>query len=64
MFESLNMDFKDWIMTASIIMGPILAVQAQRIVEIFREKRLRRMNIFKTLMSTRAERLHRDHVHR
>jgi hypothetical protein len=61
-FKTLNIDSKDWIMIAAIIMGPILAVQAQRIVEIFREKRSRRMNIFKTLMSTRAERLHRDHI--
>ena len=62
MLQNLNMDSKHWIMTAAIIMGPILAVQAQKIVEIFKEKRDRRMNIFKTLMSTRAERLHRDHI--
>jgi len=56
------MDAKDWIITAAIIIGPILAVQIQRTLEIYRDKRLRRQELFKTLMSTRAERLAREHV--
>ncbi|MEG7571281.1 DUF6680 family protein [Vibrio cholerae] len=62
MFESINMDAKDIIMTVAVIVGPILAVRAQKLVESFNEKRERRMRIFRTLMSTRAERLHREHV--
>ena len=62
MFESINMDTKDIIMTVAVIVGPILAVQAQKLVESFSEKRERRMRIFRTLMSTRAERVHREHV--
>ncbi|WP_318432958.1 DUF6680 family protein [Photobacterium leiognathi] len=56
------MDTKDIIMTAAVIIGPILAVQAQKLVESFGDKRERRMRIFRTLMSTRAERVHREHV--
>lgn len=62
MFESINMDTKDIIMTVAVIVGPILAVQAQKLVESFSDKRERRMRIFRTLMSTRAERVHREHV--
>ncbi|OQP99829.1 hypothetical protein BK412_25895 [Vibrio campbellii] len=62
MLESIGMDTKDVIMTAAVIVGPILAVQAQKLVESFSEKRERRMRIFRTLMSTRAERVHREHV--
>ncbi|WP_083386160.1 DUF6680 family protein [Methylomonas sp. LWB] len=62
LINELNMDTKDWIMTISVIMGPILAVQAQKFLENFSEKRERRVRLFKTLMSTRAERLNRDHV--
>lgn len=56
------MDLKDWIMIGAVIAGPILAVQAQKIIESFRDKRQRRQTIFKTLMSTRGERLSREHV--
>lgn len=56
------MDTKDIIMTSAVILGPILAVQAQKVIEKFQETRKRRMALFKTLMSTRAERLNRDHV--
>ncbi|HHQ4539790.1 TPA: DUF6680 family protein [Aeromonas veronii] len=56
------MPLKDIIMTVAVILGPILAVQAQKYIERIQDKRNRRMNLFKTLMSTRAERLNRDHV--
>lgn len=62
MFENLNMHTKDIIMTTAVILGPIFAVQAQKLIEFFQETRKRRMSLFKTLMSTRAERLNRDHV--
>ncbi|HEH9431132.1 TPA: hypothetical protein SIA29_001959 [Aeromonas sobria] len=62
MFEPVNMEAKDIIMTVAVIIGPILAVQVQKVVESYSEKRERRMRIFRTLMSTRAEKLHREHV--
>lgn len=62
MSESLSMAAKDWVTIAAIILGPILAVQAQKILEGRREKRTRRLDLFRTLMKTRAERISRDHV--
>jgi hypothetical protein len=60
--ESLEMTGKDWVTILAVVLGPILAVQAQKFLESVREKRNRRLMLFKTLMSTRAERLSRDHV--
>ncbi|ENE2745365.1 hypothetical protein ABNE89_004102 [Yersinia enterocolitica] len=57
-----GLQHKDIIMAAAVILGPILAVQAQKWLEHFREKKKRRIEIFRTLMTTRAEPLHRDHV--
>jgi hypothetical protein len=57
-----KMEMKDIIMTLAVIIGPILAVQIQKTLEQFREKKQNRLHIFRTLMSTRAQRLHRDHV--
>jgi len=62
LFEKINMESKDIIMTMAIILGPILAIQAQKTIEVFQETRKRRMELFRTLMSTRAERLNRNHV--
>ena len=57
-----GIEIKDWVMVTSVLLGPILAVQAQKIVEAMKEKRARRLAIFKSLMSTRAERVSREHV--
>jgi len=46
----------------SVLVGPILAVQAQRWVDILRDRRDRKIRIFKTLMATRAAILSPDHV--
>ena len=62
MLDELTMETRDWIMTIAVILGPILAVQAQKSMESFREKRAKRLRIFTALMSTRAERLSREHV--
>ncbi|RDL16144.1 DUF6680 family protein [Serratia fonticola] len=58
----LELDFKDVVMTCAVILGPILAVQIQKYLEQFRDKKQRRLNIFRTLMSTRAERISKEHV--
>ena len=44
------------------LIGPVLAVQAQKAVERWRDASNRRDNIFKTLMATRATRLAPNHV--
>lgn len=62
MLENLNMEAKDWITVCAVILGPIFAVQAQKIIESIREKKSRRLSLFKKLMSTRGERLNREHV--
>jgi len=57
-----SMEVKDWITIAAIIIGPILAVQAQKIVEAIRSKKQKRLKLFHTLMSTRATRISNEHV--
>ncbi|EKN4101814.1 TPA: DUF6680 family protein [Yersinia enterocolitica] len=57
-----GLQYKDFIMTVAVILGPILAVQAQKFLEQFREKKKRRIEIFRTLMTTRFDLLHRNHV--
>lgn len=47
---------------AATLLGPILAVQAQRWVDVAREKRSRRVDIFRVLMATRAASLSPAHV--
>lgn len=56
------MDATDIITILAIFLGPILAVQIQKLLEYRREHRNRKLNIFYTLMSTRATKLSQDHV--
>ena len=44
------------------LLGPILAVQAQKMIERINEQRERRLNIFRTLMATRTQTLSQEHV--
>lgn len=57
-----ELEIKDWISISAIIIGPILAVQAQKFLEAVRYKKQRRLNLFHTLMSTRATRVSNEHV--
>jgi hypothetical protein len=52
----------DWVIAGCTLLGPVLAVQAQKWVEGFREKKARRLTIFRTLMATRATNLSPAHV--
>jgi hypothetical protein len=52
----------DWVIAGCTLAGPVLAVQAQKWVEGFREKKARRLTIFRTLMATRATNLSPAHV--
>jgi hypothetical protein len=56
------MELKDWLLLGATAAGPILAVQAQKFVERFREQRGRKLRIFNTLMATRAAKMSVDHV--
>ncbi|MCG0019452.1 DUF6680 family protein [Vibrio parahaemolyticus] len=56
------MDIKDWITIGAVIIGPILAVQAQKIIENITERKRRKLQLFHTLMETRATRLSGAHV--
>jgi hypothetical protein len=52
----------EWLTILAALIGPILAVQAQKLVELGRNKRTMRDGIFRTLMATRGSRLAPDHV--
>lgn len=52
----------DWVIAATTLIGPVLAVQAQKWVERARETRARKLQVFHMLMATRGARLHADHV--
>jgi len=56
------MSLGEWLTIAAILIGPILAVQVQRLLEGLRDRRSRRMAVFHTLMATRAARLSHTHV--
>jgi len=58
----LGLELKDWATVVAALLGPILAVQAQKAVEAFREKRRRKSLLFEQLMATRAARLAPEHV--
>lgn len=52
----------DWIIASATLMGPILAVQAQKWLESLRRTRDNRLGVFYTLMATRATRVAPAHV--
>jgi hypothetical protein len=58
----MDMKFSDIVMVCAVLVAPVLAVQVQKWLEVFREKRGRKLRIFKTLMATRAATISADHV--
>jgi hypothetical protein len=46
----------------ALVIGPIAAIQAQKLIEKFSEKRNRKLNVYTTLMATRGARLSFEHV--
>lgn len=52
----------EFINLLAILLGPILAIRIQKIIEERKEDRQRKTNIFKTLMATRGTVLSHDHV--
>lgn len=59
---TLGLELKDWAILAATVLGPILAVQAQKAVEAFRERKRRKTYLFEQLMATRASRVAPEHV--
>lgn len=53
---------REWLIIAATLLGPVLAVQAQKAVEAIRDRRSRKGWVFHTLMATRAARLSPEHV--
>jgi len=49
-------------MIAAVILGPILAIQVEKLLEERRERKRRKLDLFRTLMSTRAAGLFPVHV--
>lgn len=56
------MSYNEIISVCAIILGPILAVQIEKYLERRREKKNRRLSVFKTLMATRGSVLSWAHV--
>ncbi len=52
----------DWLTVAAIVLGPVLALLAQRLLDQIREKKNRRTQLYMTLMSTRAIPLAPAHI--
>jgi hypothetical protein len=61
-FDLSQLTTSDWLIVAATIAGPVLAVQAQKWIERFRERRGRKLWVFQQLLATRAARLSADHV--
>jgi hypothetical protein len=58
----LGISLEAWLTLAAIILGPILALGVQRMLDNFREKRNRQLRVFRELMITRSMRLSPRHV--
>jgi len=56
------MTITDWLMIAAVFMGPIVAVRLTRHLDNKKEIRERKVNVFKTLMATRAYNVSWSHV--
>ena len=56
------MKFSEWITVFAILLGPIIAVQLTRYLDNKKEIRQRKLDLFRTLMATRAYNISWDHV--
>ena len=56
------MTIADWLMISAVLSGPIIAVQLTRFLDAAKEERERKLQVFKTLMATRAYTVSWDHV--
>jgi len=56
------MTIADWLMIVAVITGPVIAVRLTRYLDNQKEIRERKVNVFKTLMATRAYTVSWAHV--
>lgn len=56
------MHISDWLMILAVLFAPLVAVQVQKWLEQWKDKKQRKLRIFLTLMVTRVMRLSSDHV--
>lgn len=56
------METKDWIMTVAVLLAPLVALQVQKLIEAWKEKRFRKLGVYLTLMTTRHATLSFEHV--
>ncbi|PCI46228.1 MAG: hypothetical protein COB49_08855 [Alphaproteobacteria bacterium] len=56
------MTIADSLMILSVLLAPLVALQVQKHLKVWEEKKERRVQIFKMLMSTRATRIDPSHV--
>lgn len=56
------MAFSDWLNVLAVLLSPLVALQVSTWLDKRREARARRLNVFRTLMATRATGLSADHV--
>ena len=56
------MIISDWLVIVIILLAPLLAIQTQKYIENSREKKARKMKIFRTLMATRENPLNPQRV--
>jgi len=56
------MNTSDWLIIIAILLSPLIALEVQRYIDIFRERRIRKMRIFETLMTTRGDEISQYHV--
>ena len=56
------MTITDFLTILAIVIAPVVAVQVQKKLEVFREQRGRKLWVFKTLMATRAATVSTEHV--
>jgi hypothetical protein len=57
-----GISLEGWLTIAAVVLGPILALAAQRVLDNLREKRHRQARLFRELMITRSQRLSPRHV--
>jgi hypothetical protein len=60
--EWLGISLESWLTISAVVLGPILALYAQRLLDNLREEHNRQVRVFRELMITRAQRLSPRHV--
>lgn len=48
------MDVSNYLMILAVLLSPLIAIRVQKYIEKWQESRVRKLNIFKTLMATRG----------